>query len=67
MKSVWIQAELKDRGITQKQIAKNLKKSGAAVANVINRKMTSQDIAEYIAEAIDLPLSCVFPEYPETN
>ena len=58
-----IQYELKIRGITQKQIAKDLDKSEMAVSKEINGIRTSEAVRRAIAKAIDCDPKSVFPDY----
>lgn len=68
-----IQAALKKKGITQKQIAEELGVSQFHVSEVINDAETrrSQRVMRAVAEKIGLPVeevfSCCFPPSPKTS
>lgn len=58
-----IQAELKKRGITQKQIALELEVSEFHVSAVINKERPSDRVMRAVAQAIGRDHREVFPEY----
>jgi predicted transcriptional regulator len=58
-----IQSELKKRGITQKEIAKELDCSEFHVSRVINKKGGSDRVMKAVAQKIKRDHHEVFPEY----
>lgn len=54
---------LKDRGITQKQIALELGISEMSVSDEVNGKARSHRIRCKIAEIVGMPVDTVFPDY----
>lgn len=58
-----IQAELKKRGITQKEIAESLGVSEMSISMTINKKSVSDHIMKAVAKAIGRDPRAVFPEY----
>jgi len=58
-----IQARLKKRGITQKEIAQELGVTEMAVSKVINKSSVSDRIMKAVARAIGEDYRAVFPEY----
>ena len=58
-----IQAELKKREITQKQIAEELGVSQFHISEVINKHRISNKVMRHIAEVINRDHRMVFPEY----
>jgi len=58
-----IQAELKKNGVTQNQIATELKISAMSVSKEVNKIPTSEKIRKAIARAINKDRREVFPEY----
>jgi len=63
MTPIEIQAELKKRGITQKQLAKKVKRSQVMVFYVIHKQRVSNHIMHAVADAIGRKPVEVFPEY----
>lgn len=49
--------------VTQSSIARDLGVTPQAVANTINRKLSSERIRIAVAASIELPVEHVFPEY----
>ncbi|MBW1666880.1 MAG: helix-turn-helix domain-containing protein [Deltaproteobacteria bacterium] len=58
-----IQARLKKRGITQKEIADELGVTEVAVSKVINKSSVSDRIMKAVARGIGEDHRAVFPEY----
>lgn len=58
-----IQARLKKRGITQKDIAENLGVGQMVVSDVIRQRKASQRVMQAIANAVELPVEAVFAGY----
>lgn len=58
-----IKAALEKKGLTQKQIAKDLKVHPNSVSRVVRQEAVSDRIMKYISAAIDKHPTEVFPEY----
>lgn len=58
-----IQYELKERGITQKQIAEQIGVSEMAVSKVINKLIVSDRVMRAVCEKLDKDCRIVFHEY----
>lgn len=58
-----IQIELRERNITQHQIAKELGVTDGTLSQTIRRRSVSRRIMQTIAEKIDRDIKEVFPEY----
>jgi len=58
-----IQFELKKRGITQRQIARELGVSEMVVSKVVNQQLVSDRVMRGVAEALGYDHRAVFPKY----
>ena len=58
-----IQALIKKKGLTQKEIAKRLNKTEHAISKVVNKQSVSDEIMRSIAELLGKPVTTLFPEY----
>ena len=68
MEPIDIQYELKKRGITQKQIAREEGRSEMSVSKVIRRESTSYPLAKAVSRRLGKKPEEVFPEYfPRNN
>jgi lambda repressor-like predicted transcriptional regulator len=63
MEPIDIQYELKKRGITQTEIAKQLDLSPMTISNVVNKHVVSDRVMRAVAAAINRDRRLVFPEY----
>jgi len=58
-----IQAALKKKGLSQRQVATDLGVSPITVSNIVRKDRVSAKIMRYIAELINKDPREVFPEY----
>jgi lambda repressor-like predicted transcriptional regulator len=63
MDPIDIQYELKKRGISQKQIAKETERSEMSISKVIRKESTSKYLMQIISEKIERDPTEVFPEH----
>ena len=62
MESIYIIHELRKRGKSQSQLARDLGISVSVVNNVIHRKVTSHTVANHIAMLIGMEMNEIWPE-----
>lgn len=64
MPELRIKEIIKEKGITQKELADRMGKAPQYINNVVNGgKDTSVNILEAIADALDVPLASLFEDY----
>ena len=62
MRPIDIIYQLKLRGITQSQLARDIGVSSGVVSNVINGKITAYAVAQHIAKTLDKEIKDIWPD-----
>jgi transcriptional regulator with XRE-family HTH domain len=67
MDAIDIQAQLKRRKVTQRDIAEAEGVSGTAISQIINRRAISDRLMKAIAARLEKPVTFIFDDYYSSN